>query len=260
MFSEPVEHVARTSIFARQTDAERQVLAYSMEVQMRTELAMVLPLPVPPGVGEDALRFIDLSGYRDFFYDLRAGFPTEILYLRSGGPVPGAAQPKSILVVHDVGDFDASFVPSLADFSRLDPRFQMPPGVWDSLPGYADYGFAVFKLKPPHRSWNPFRRPKQTRTIQPMAFEFPRREASRLFFPTVHVHDGAVSAQALFDHALYLQRSLDSEAPLDASWVESEGLATTFVSVERTQGLVRGEQLCFRRVLEGLLPNADTWV
>ena len=32
---------------------------------------MILPLPVVPGVGEDVIRFIDLSGYEEFIDDMR---------------------------------------------------------------------------------------------------------------------------------------------------------------------------------------------
>jgi hypothetical protein len=43
-------------------------------------------------------------------------------------------------------DFEASFVPCVRDFARLDDRFWLPSAVWDALPAYADWGFAVFKL------------------------------------------------------------------------------------------------------------------
>ena len=47
-----------------------------------------------------------------------------------------------------------------------------------------------------------------------MAFDFPRA-AKKLFFPTVHIHDGKVHDKADFDHALYCQavrrRRLDYE-------------------------------------------------
>jgi hypothetical protein len=41
-----------------------------MQYRAAGELAMILPLPVPPGCGEDAVRFIDLSGHASFFADL----------------------------------------------------------------------------------------------------------------------------------------------------------------------------------------------
>ena len=38
-----------------------------------------------------------------------------------------------------------------------------------------------------------------------MAFSFPRHDPDRLFFPTVHIHDGHVYSVAQFDHSLYYQ-------------------------------------------------------
>jgi len=37
------------------------------------------------------------------------------------------------------------------------------------------------------------------------AFTFPHAKGAKLFFPTVHVHDGEVHKTAEFDHELYLQ-------------------------------------------------------
>ena len=53
-FSKPVELVADTYIFAR-SDNGRQFLVYSMSYAAPSELAMVLPLPVPPDTPEDAV-------------------------------------------------------------------------------------------------------------------------------------------------------------------------------------------------------------
>lgn len=104
-----------------------------------------LPLPVPPASPDDAVRFIDLSGYPYFFEALDSGFPAH----RSLGRGPSRGATMSLaptLVAHDVGAFEASFVPALADFDRLDARFRLPPQTWGSLPSYRDHGFAVFKL------------------------------------------------------------------------------------------------------------------
>ena len=73
-----VEEVSGTNIFARGTEAGRQVLVYSMNLRSRIDLAMILPLPVPPGSSEDAVRFINLEGYPDFFQDMQTGFPASI--------------------------------------------------------------------------------------------------------------------------------------------------------------------------------------
>ena len=66
-FTRPVESVSATKIFARDAGAGKQFLVYSMNYRVGEDLAMVLPLPVPVGSKEDAVQFIDLHGYGEFF-------------------------------------------------------------------------------------------------------------------------------------------------------------------------------------------------
>jgi len=245
-FSQPVEIVSGTSIFARATSGG-QLLVYGMTVAARGELAMVLPLPVPPSPPEDAVRFLSLERYPRFFDDMRSGFPALLAFggLARGGPPPAAA--PQTLVVHDVGAFEASFVPTLADFDRLDARFRLPAQTWDAVPEYRDFGFAVFKLKG--------LAPGARKTIHPMAFEFPRRDPNALFFPTVHVHDGAVHPKARFDHALYCQSDPAIEARV-ATWERSTGPAATFMRDDGA-GIVDPGAFVFRALVTGEQPNRD---
>ena len=189
MFSARVSSVTNTNIFARNSAGGQQFLVYSMQSQADSDLAMILPLPTPPSPPEDAVRFIDLSGYPQFFNDMANG----CVEMTRAQPASAAFGSQSILKVHEVGSFDASFVPSLRDFARLDRRFRLPEQVWEQLPQYSDYAFAVFKLRAGQKE------------IHPMAFEFPRRNPQEFFFPTVHVHEGIVEADANFDHWLYFQ-------------------------------------------------------
>src|SRR5688572_1509042 len=103
-FSRPVISVSATNIFARAEEDGRQFLVYSMKLNAKDDLAMVLPLPVKVGSDEKDVSFIDLSGYPDFFADLRTGFPgppdTSSFTKRSG------IGPK--LKVVRVGSFEAS--------------------------------------------------------------------------------------------------------------------------------------------------------
>jgi hypothetical protein len=71
-FSGSVEVVADTKIFARSATGSRdgQVLVYSMTYAASADLAMVLPLPVPPNPSENAVTFVNLEGYPDFFRDM----------------------------------------------------------------------------------------------------------------------------------------------------------------------------------------------
>src|SRR6266478_4690095 len=75
-FSRPVDRVANTNIFARSGKEGRQFLVYSMSLSAKEDLAMILPIPVPKKSKDDAVRFINLEKYPDFFKDLRAGFPS----------------------------------------------------------------------------------------------------------------------------------------------------------------------------------------
>lgn len=248
MFTIPTQ-VSGTRIFARADGPGRQVLAYSMTIEASTDTAMVLPLPVPANTREDAVEFIDLSTYDDLFTQLERAFPSEVQTLSFGGPISGMAPQQARLVVHDVGDYEASFVPTVGDFARLDPRFRLPERVWSELPGYANDGFAVFKLKAPvahapapapaPRSWwarltnraeppapiaPPVPSPARARRIHPMAFSFPTRDAGALFFPTVHVHDGEVHREASFDHTLFCQLSPHVRAAVlsESAWSSAQ--------------------------------------
>ena len=295
-FSQPVRSVSKTRIFARPVDPIRQMLVYSMRLVADGDLAMVLPIPVPPGSPEDAVRFIDMSSAPKFFDDLDLLFPEPkhqgFGTLRSAAP---AHAPQPRLVVHEVGDFEASFVPTLPDFARLDPRFRLPPSAWDALPAYRDWGFCVFKLRLGARgvaapevapafgapSSSPSEKPglldrvfgffggsprgrspdgssaPAPREFHPMAFEFPRRQISHLFFPTVHIHDGEVHRTAHFSHTLYAQGASDSPA-LRLEWQRSAELA----------GSLHGESAAWldrhspvhRTTMLGERPNEDVFL
>jgi hypothetical protein len=262
-FSQPVELVADTNIFARSNNGQ-QFLVYSMIYAAPSDLAMVLPLPVPPTPSEDAVRFINLQRYPTFFDDMLRGFsPWEALEKIPRGKPISLDAPK--LRVHDVGDFEASFVPRIADFDRLDERFRIPPDVWDRLPAYHAYGFAVFKLKATSRWFTGALQKlfggsgRKPRRVHPMAFTFPRRNPELLYFPTVHVHDREVHPHATFDHMLYCQPDAVMEKYLQG-WEASEERASAFMDVARSEGIVDPNQFCWRHPLEGRLQNRDTLI
>lgn len=244
-FSRPVISVSATNIFARPAEEGRQFVVYSMTLNAKDDLAMILPLPVKAGSSESAVSFIDLSGYPEFFADLRRGFPR--MNITAGTRSRGVSEAAAKLEVVQVGSFEASFVPTIKDFSRLDERFRLPTRTWAELPGYMDHGFAVFKLKSGNAK------------VHPMAFSFPQRDAKSLFFPTVHIHDGKVHAKATFDHALYCQPS-EQERPDVKDWRESEGNAASFMKADKTKGLILARQHCYQKLMYGPLPNRDTLI
>lgn len=240
-FSREVKEVKNTRIFGRVGPQGNQVLIYQMALTADEEVAMVLPIPVKSGQGEKAVTFFDLQGYLNVFDDLHQGFPVPASTYGAGpfAAAPGRAPRK--LEVISVGAFDASYVPSVADFSRLDERFRLPAGVWPQLPGYAQFGFAVFKLKPGHSK------------IQPMAFSFPSATPDEVFFPTLHIHDGKIHDKEVFDHTLYCQSTRQDVS----RWEESPQLAVSFAKCGLTHGMVRPEQHVYRRTLTGRMTNGD---
>jgi hypothetical protein len=246
-FSQPVQSVSATKIFARSDEGELQFVVYSMSITANQDLAMILPLPVKHGAGEKAVHFISLKEYLSFFDDLELGFPKPITRGDTLSAVPGTDSAAATLEVIRVGNFEASFVPTVKDFARLDARFRLPVGTWNKLPGYKDYGFAVFKLK------------KGAGPIHPMAFSFPRRHTDRLFFPTVHIHDGKVHAKAEFDHVLYCQPHEHQHLEL-LHWKESAQHARSFMKLDKAKGLIEPDQHCYKMPLMGELPNKDTFL
>jgi hypothetical protein len=241
-FTGAVEQVSGTRIFARPGDKGRQLLAYEMTYQSSADVAMVLPLPVPHDSPDNAVRFIDLSGYPDFFDVLHQMMPVK----RSKGLKMLSFGADELPVV-TVGSFEASFVPSQKAFSRLDERFRISEDAWKKLPQYADWGFAVFKLK------------KGNLRPHPMAFEFPKRNAAQIFFPTVHIHDGTVHDFATFDHELFAQPAKGGFIH-DVNWDESADLAKTLLDENKAKGLIDPAAHVYSRRLAGSLKNADTWL
>jgi len=258
-----VEFVANTKIFTRMENAI-QFLVYEMTFSSQEDLAMVLPIPVAAGAAENAVDFISMEDSPEFFNLLDEMFPIEMGEAEAGDLAildePVAA---SILEVHQVGCFEASFVPQRKDFERLDTRFRLPDNVWDSCPGIADYGFVVFKLK---RGEN--------QAVHPMAFSFPTRQPDKLFFPTVHIHDGEYHDRAEFDHGLYAQmpagikgwdkseetvKQTQEGFPVEG-WIQD----LDFPGPERWDAVIRSnivnrDQYCYRIKIEGQHNNTDIW-
>ena len=67
-----------------------------MSYAAAADLAMVLPLPVPPNPPEDAVRFINLQRYPSFFDDMARGFPTRMMLSRSAGMIKAQFAPRFI--------------------------------------------------------------------------------------------------------------------------------------------------------------------
>jgi len=244
-FTGHVSDVSGTNIFAR-VSADREYLVYEMTFSSDEDTAMILPIPVASGAAEDAVEFVALDDYPDFFRDLESHFQR----MWSNAKLLGGMGPQATLKVEQVGAFEASFVPSMDLLNQLDARFRIPQQVWSQLPAYTSFGFVVFKL-----------RPGKHVNVHPLAFSFQTRDPSTLFFPTVHIHDGTVHEEAAFDHIFYTQneptraRSWPTEF-----WMPSNEAAFRYLRVRRTHGLVDGNAPCFQASLVGAWRNSDILV
>ena len=264
-FSASMTEVTDTRIFARMVSPDRQLVVYQMQFATSTPVAMILPIPVAAGAAEAEVRFVSFEGDATFF-----GRLDRLFHDPSAKGAAVLAVSADALAVHSVGSFEASFVPTQAAFSRLDPRFRIDPELWSKIPVYADYGFVVFQLASvsgrPH----------------PMAFTFPTRMAGALFFPTIHVHDGAVHPMGDFDHQLYAQApeldvgevariqgfarseslagDLRPEPPGRADGTRAHGGATGDPAGSVALEWLDREAPVYRARLRGSLPNRDTVV
>ena len=127
-------NISKTNIFARHTRPGCQLIIYSMSIASKSRAAMILPLPVVSGSGEDALQFVDLSGYPDLFDDMDAVCLPEFQMASMAGiddfdTLDLEEAETTVLSVHEVGDYEASYVPTMADFSRIDPCFHLPDDI-----------------------------------------------------------------------------------------------------------------------------------
>jgi hypothetical protein len=240
ILSGAIKGISGTSIFVNDLGRGVHGTVYEMSIDTAHPVAMILPVPVLQGSGEDALRFVNLKEYPDFFKDMKMLFPTMLAGSR-GGVASGDSR---TLKVHDVGDFIASYVPSRFYFHNLDSRFRLNAKAWNSLPDYSNFGFAVFQLKPGRSK------------VHPMAYTYPTDMPTELFFPTVHVHDGSgAERMAHYDHDLYYQASDNFRDNPD--WEPSESLPESRMNLDATFGLVRAGSALMRRRIAGRRPNVD---
>ncbi len=254
MFANPVFDVSATKIFARLTGTGTQWLVYQMEYRSEVANAMILPLPVKLPAREESIRFVDLSKSSRFFDELINAFPPKHRISITCSAEKSLGDRSSALKVHHVGNFIASFVPTMDDFERLDPQFAIPRATWDLIPGYADFGFAVFQLS------------ELEAKSHPMAFEFETRNQD-VFFPTVHIHDGKIHPHEEFDHLLFLQHAgFDSVVSRYQNWdvadaatgfVRSKDVAQRYCDFSNGTGIVDPDLLIHRLDILGTYANED---
>jgi hypothetical protein len=242
LFSLPVRAVAEIRLFARSGEGGRQFLGYDLRVDAPESCALLLPLPVPPKTLPEDVSFLDFSKYPQFFADLESGFPAPPVKPKP----PGSNDPPDVLNSRDLEltDFEAQYLPTASHLERLDAAYRPPPEVLLQLPQYADFGFAVIRI----------RRGRQQ--LRPVMLDFPRRDPRHLFFPTLQVLDGRYRDSVRFDHALYAQPSNRDDSAV-VKWYESRQPADFFVRTAKVQGAVAPDSHVHVRRLVGPQKNVD---
>jgi hypothetical protein len=240
IFSGRVEDVSSTKIFTTDLGLGIHATVYQMSATVDADLAMILPVPASGDLGDDAVQFVNLEKYPKFFSDMERLFeePTKSFSKSLGGSAS-----RGFLKVHDVGVYEASYVPNLASFLRLDPRFRLEAAIWNSLPDYSNYGFVVFQLKPG----------KGKLDFHPMAYKYPTLDPYKLFFPTVHVHDGGAPETAVYDHKLYYQYNEIFNGAFTRSYYKPSQL----MKIDLCEGLVAPDHSIYRASVSGRKPNQD---
>jgi len=235
IFTNEIDGVENTRIFSRQ-EGRRQAIVYDLQLSATEETAMVLPIPVAMQASESSVNFIDLSDYPDFFDEIDGVFPqwmsADLETLSSCG--------RRGIKVHDVGAFNASFVPCPTDFERLDPRFRLDRSFFEQVPEYSNYGFVVFRLQP------------GVSKVHPMAFWFDKDDKN-LFFPTKHMHDGIINETEEFSHTLYAQGRLDNCDFHDKANIENQ------LMINKSLGLLTKEEPLYKKTVNGENKNNDIW-
>lgn len=89
-----------------------------------------------------------------------------------------------------------------------------------------------------------------------MAFRFPSSVPGKIFFPTVHIHDGKVHELEDFDHTLYAQ-AWKTAVIKGPQWEESGLNAGQFVNLRKSNDLVWGGGHLYRRGIVGFAKNED---
>ncbi|WP_444930786.1 hypothetical protein ACJJIF_03095 [Microbulbifer sp. SSSA002] len=241
IFTGEVESVENTRIFSRQ-DGSRQLIIYDMYLSAKDETAMVLPIPVSNFTSGAPVEFIDLSSYSNIFDDIESLFlQWPAVYLQD------CLSADSPIEVHEVGAYEASFVPTPNDFRRLDSRFSLSDTFFEQAPEYSNYGFVVFKLKAGKAK------------VHPMAFWFRKDDDGQLFFPTKHMHKGIVNKNDTYHHTLYAQGNFENNQGLTS--VNLEEKVNNLNNIEkRSLGLVSNKENIHKKSIYGEHENKDIWI
>jgi hypothetical protein len=245
IFSTPVRVAGTFNFFAR-AHADHQFLACNFRYEAETAFTLILPLPTPPDATANAVRFINLSGYNDFFRDVRRGVPDLTRDIEKQSLTDRLLEKVRDWLDLDTTQIELAFFPNQQVLAEMRDRWPLSEAVWAALKPYTKFGLVGLKLE------------AGANRLPPMAFEFPRGAPTELFFPTAH--NLPHSATLNLKHMLYAQTS--NRSPV---WSTSTGpgddrrrwLARDFVKIDRTLGLIDPDQPIAARRFSGPADNFD---
>ena len=184
-----VNEVAKTRIYVSADEANRrQLTVYSNYVSSSRENAMILPVPNP-----ESIELLNFSNYPAFFEDLANCFQKRIP--RGISNTLGFGLVTETLPIYKVGSYQASIVPNLDEFDRLDfHTFKVDPNLYSFLDVHyrkGNFGFIVCSLMAGDHTYHPF------------AYTHGMHKSGRLFIPTMHYHPGHTHETGDWDHLIY---------------------------------------------------------
>lgn len=244
IFSTPVRVASTFNFFAR-ANADHQFLACNFRYEADAPFTLFLPLPTPSDAPANAVRFINLSGYDEFFSDLRRGFPNLTRDTGKQSFTDRLREKVRDWLDLDTTQIEFAFFPNRTVLANMREHWPVSDAVWSDLEPYADCGLVGLKLE------------AGANRLPPIAFEFPRRNPDELTFPTAH--NLPPTAAAHLRHALYAQtaqRSLQWRISINAE-DERPIRARDFVKADRTLGLIEPDQPIVSRRLVGPAENVD---
>lgn len=193
IINEEVDDVNSTQIYASlDKSGKRQLTIYSNKIVTEKDNAMILPVPNPQSVS-----FVDLSDYTSIFDDFQRSFIKRLTLSNTSKSrgFPSMNCVNDTLAVHNVGSYQASIVPSLSDFNKLDKSiFTINPEVFTILQkNYSStFGYIVCKLKKGTHAYHPFAYTHDTYMIENqfslMDLFYNKQKKPLLFIPTRHYH------------------------------------------------------------------------
>ena len=244
-----VESVSNTQLYISSSKTkERQLVIYTNKVTSPDSNAMILPVPNPLSV-----ELLNFRHYKDIFEDCQKCFrhydDTRHLYATRSLACSASDSHRPVLPVYTIGSYQASIVPSLDDFDRLNTNIlRVNPEVASLLRKTYDseFGFLVCQLKRGNHQYHPF------------AYTHSIHSNRLLFVPTLHYHLGEKGSSADWDHTIYSPMT-DLFTNYGYSYVNSSSVQWDLLPSEY-QWARKGGVSFNRHVIKGYSKNKDLWL